>query len=460
MNEVMHAWPPRLPSLQHPRPGVADLPHCLLLAALLHLWLVLVLGNAPGGTAEPGQGVWGTINVRLRGPVSEQPNTAPPMQVQPEGAPGLAAAERWGGAVRSQAPSAEADAGAARLGTWGPQPEASATTVAAAVDAKTAAERPAMPGLPAATPPSTSLAASDEQRAQDRPAVTPEPQAAEASLRTRLPAAGPQVEPLPVAPAWPAQAATPLAELPLPAAAAPPPAQPRVLPAPLAPPNAPRAVPALPAAPTVAALPVLDAVPAPVQAAPLRALKPAPVAVPPMSAPLARTAAEPGGVPLPEITAPQPMPALSPPPPEPALRPLTTARPLAEPLPAGPQALPLAAMAPAPAPSLPPVPGPSMAVDAGARVGHDVATPASNAASAVPRLNLELSRPRGGELSRGSALGSLPLLPRPPELDDKLAREIQKATRQDCRKAYAESGLLAVLPLAADALGKSGACKW
>ena len=78
----------------------------------------------------------------------------------------------------------------------------------------------------------------------------------------------------------------------------------------------------------------------------------------------------------------------------------------------------------------------------------------------MPRLNLELSRPRGGELSRGSSRGVLPVLPRPPELDDKLARDIEKAAKIDCRKAYAGAGLLAGVPLAADALGKAGGCKW
>ena len=38
------------------------------------------------------------------------------------------------------------------------------------------------------------------------------------------------------------------------------------------------------------------------------------------------------------------------------------------------------------------------------------------AASAPPRLNLELARPRGGELSRYDTRGALPVLPRPPEV--------------------------------------------
>ena len=97
--------------------------------------------------------------------------------------------------------------------------------------------------------------------------------------------------------------------------------------------------------------------------------------------------------------------------------------------------------------------------DAGAQLGHDVATAPSAPASA-PRLNLDLPRTRGGELSRQSSLGVLSLLPRPPELPDKLAREINKAAKPDCREAYGGAGLLAVVPLALDALRSQGGCKW
>ncbi len=117
-------------------------------------------------------------------------------------------------------------------------------------------------------------------------------------------------------------------------------------------------------------------------------------------------------------------------------------------MPAAPTGLPMAAM-------------PSGRPDAGPQVGHDVATAPSAPASA-PRLNLELARLRGGELSRQGGAGVLPLLPRPPELPDKLARDIDKAAKADCRKAYQGLGLLAVVPLAVDAVrgGKDSGCKW
>jgi hypothetical protein len=116
---------------------------------------------------------------------------------------------------------------------------------------------------------------------------------------------------------------------------------------------------------------------------------------------------------------------------------------------------------------LPAVPQPGAAVplagqgapDAGSRLGNDVATAASNAASAPKKLNLELPRMRGGELSRHSTTGLLPALPRPPEVPDKLGSAIEKTAKEDCRKAYAGAGLLAVVPLAIDAV-REGGCKW
>jgi hypothetical protein len=93
-------------------------------------------------------------------------------------------------------------------------------------------------------------------------------------------------------------------------------------------------------------------------------------------------------------------------------------------------------------------------------VGIDQATPPSAAASVPPRLNLELPRVRGGELSRGASAGMLPLLPRPPELPGKLGRDIEKTAKPDCRTAYSGAGLLAVVPLAVDAARKDGGCKW
>lgn len=420
MSEVMRAWPPRLPTLQRPQVAPASMAHCLLLAALLHVWLVLVLGNAPGGTAAPGQGVWGAINVRLqlRAPVSDAPQMAPQPKPEAGGAPGQAVAERWGGAVRPQGPVPEAEPGAAKLGTWGPAPTANPAD-SAALTAAPSISAGALPALPPLS--STAVAV----------AAAPAP-------------------PAPPAPPSERQLASPLAR-----------PAPAITPAPAL--ASPALTQALPLAEPVATPPL--------QEAPLRALRPAPAARTPageQAAALAKPIDEPAAKPLPDIAAPQAMPAPRPPEPAPVLRAMEAATLPPAAVPAGPQVLQPAALETAPTTTLPSVPGPATAAaprmaaapDAGSREGHDVATPASNAASAVPRLNLELSRPRGGELSRGSARGVLPLLPRPPEVDDKLARDIEKAAKIDCRKAYANAGLLAVVPLAADALGKSGGCKW
>ncbi|MFO1271223.1 MAG: hypothetical protein U1F50_06010 [Rubrivivax sp.] len=51
------------------------------------------------------------------------------------------------------------------------------------------------------------------------------------------------------------------------------------------------------------------------------------------------------------------------------------------------------------------------------------------------------------------------MLPVPPETKSKLAQDLEKNRRADCRDAYAGMGLLAAVPLAADALRKDG-CRW
>jgi hypothetical protein len=88
----------------------------------------------------------------------------------------------------------------------------------------------------------------------------------------------------------------------------------------------------------------------------------------------------------------------------------------------------------------------------------DAGAPPSPAASA-PSLNLTLPRARGSELSSRTTPGLLPLLPRPPERPSKLANDIDKAGKADCRTAYTGMGLLAAVPLAANAATGSG-CRW
>jgi hypothetical protein len=95
--------------------------------------------------------------------------------------------------------------------------------------------------------------------------------------------------------------------------------------------------------------------------------------------------------------------------------------------------------------------------EGGSRLGHDVATPPSLPPSA-PRLDGP-SPARAVDAARPGSTSVLNLLPPPPERKSKLATDIEKAAKPDCRQAYSSMGLLAALPLAADAVRGKG-CKW
>ncbi|MDP2007285.1 MAG: hypothetical protein Q8K45_16535, partial [Rubrivivax sp.] len=339
--------------------------------------------------------------------------------------------------------------GAARLGDWAAAPAPEALTRLAAPEAPSAA----VPALPSPSPAvAAELPTATTPLALPPPLPPPLPQAVERRLASPLAAPPGRARASPAL-AAPAAAVAPLAW----------PAAPPALVQPLAPVAAPQAlsmrvptpaatslpVPALAPVPGAADLPnlpdlpSLPNVPDPSSAAALPALAPAPAPAALPEQPLPRLAR-----PLPTTTVPV-TPLVSP-----DRKPVDPAA--SVPLP---QALPTLG----PAPSMPAVgaaPAPAGTPDAGSQVGHDVATPPSAAASVLPRLNLQLARPRGGELSRFSAPGVLPLLPRPPELPDKLARDIAKSAKGDCRTAYQGAGLLAVVPLAAEALRKDSGCKW
>ncbi len=96
--------------------------------------------------------------------------------------------------------------------------------------------------------------------------------------------------------------------------------------------------------------------------------------------------------------------------------------------------------------------------EAGSRLGPDLALPPSAAASA-PRAPLNLLLPRGGDIAARRGPGLVDLLPQPPERKSKLEQSIDDAANKDCRKAYANAGILAALPLAIDAARGKG-CKW
>ncbi len=397
MNAILQDLP--LPARLVPWPAAlpTTLARCVLLALLVHVWLLLLLGNAPSGTAAPGQGVGGAINVTLRGPVSEGAR-AVPMPHQPSQAlSGSAATPRWGGAVRESEAAPATEPGATRLGEPALRPAEPAPAAESVLPAAPAA--PAVPAQAQEAPPAT---APVQERQLSAPPALADAQAPLAPTPAPVqPVALPALaQPTAVVAASPAERQLGSALMQLPAA-----------PAAARSPLRPSSVVALPELALPAAL--ADA------PAPLRRLNAAPTAARMAEPDLPRSVEAP-------VSTPTPTPASAPP------------------------------SMPAPQPQAPPSPG---AADAGSRVGHDLATPAAAAAS-TPRLNLQLARPRGSELSRTSTGGVLPVLPRPPERDDKLARDIDKAGKTECRNAYSALGPLAVIPLALDAVRKEGACKW
>lgn len=488
---------------------------CLLLAVLLHVWLVLVFGNATG-TAAPGEGVWGSLTVKLMGR-SGRDSTAPPgdpvKEWRDNGAPGSGTRERQGGQVRPQAPAAT-ETGSAQLGRWNPRdvaPEAARTE-----DVSPAPPSTATLELPEGFKPI-------ERANLDAPAppATPLP-----TLSRELPAAVGRLEARPDAAVTPLQSPASLRpreraiELP-PSAAALPAAVNRLdgTAAPARSATLPRAA-ELRAAPTAVVAPSTAELPAPVRR--LEAPSEAGVTTAlPRPADL-RAAPVAGSAPLPAATQlPSAVQRLEAPTAEGgAVAPLSRAQDLKSPSSAAPSPLPTNQDLPAPvrrletadgtasvtplqaSPNLrspPNAPGASASLsdmsstlpgqvsapagpargdpnaaanadayaapkasagspDAGSRLGADRAVPPSAAASA-PRPPLNLSLPRGGDIAARRGPGLVDLLPQPPERKSKLEQSIEDAANKDCRKAYANTGILAAVPLALDAARGKG-CKW
>lgn len=538
-------------------PDPRQLQRCLLLAVLLHVWLVLVFGNATG-TAAPGQGVWGSLTVKLLGRSGGEPG-APPGEPAPEwrdnGAPGNGNPERQGGQARPAAPT-DTQTGAAELGRWNPRevaPEAARTEDLSNAAPSTAtlnlpegfkpierenlttpaarttplptpaAELPAAVGrlearpdasvarMPSATPlrpseravevptlpselPATvnrldataaparaaTLPRPADLRAAPAPAVVPPPSADLPAAVQRLEAPAPatatatlprpaelRAAPSVTAPALPTTTALPAAvqrlEAPTQPAAAtalPRPADLRAAPA--------VAAPALPSnTPLPSAVQRLETSPATAAVAPLNRASDlrAPAAT---ANGAANPATVPSGQDLPapvrRLEASESGSAVTP------LQPTANPRaslgtPAVSAVPDLSSALPGQVAAPAgPArgdPNADPFAAPKASAgspDAGSRLGADVAVPPSASASA-PRAPLNLSLPRSGDIAARRGPGLIELLPQPPERKSKLEQSIEDAANKDCRKAYANAGILAAIPLAVDAARGKG-CKW
>ena len=200
-----------------------QLAHSIALAVLLHIWLVLVLGSAPGGLARPGEGVWGrvggVIDVRLSGLLGDKAEVAEPAPPLTRTGPvGAARQERFGGAVRAPA-AVEPEStspGAVRLGRWNSQAgDAQAVTPPNRITALPAAEpvrplpaannlslppMPIRPPAPPAPPVAPAPAPVVEPTPERPPAPVVDPVPAPAPAPAPAPeSALPRVEPTPAA---------------------------------------------------------------------------------------------------------------------------------------------------------------------------------------------------------------------------------------------------------------------
>lgn len=500
------------------RPGRdgARLSRCLLLAALLHLALVLVMGSAPPGSARPGEGVWGRLSLVLSGVPGPSVDAPSALQGKPGPVGDLAVPAPRRRAQAARTGLADAAEATPLPGAADHPPGDSLTTVQAdeghtpmpaGVQAPDEGSPPATPGTADEAP----AVANAPMLAPPSPAGPPD-QTLVGLVAPPLPEAWPLNERVPPAPV-PAAAAAPattasappvswgtLAMPAAPPASAPlmpPPAQAVALPAmaplpePLPPPTRwvqrlaqPAPVASATAQPLVIApsLRLADA-PLPVPAAaplPTLSRRAAALAVPKPVQADARPLTPPVLTSLPPVAAaPERLPAVAPAPEQAATRaerptPVTLTAPApaasvaAGPMPAGA----LQASAPSGVTAGPLVEGggspAALAVTGiGTRVGLDGAVagptgvePVAGGASGPAPLNLGVPGGARAGISAGRALpGILPWVPRPPERKTPLSEAVEQSGRPDCRTAYNGAGLLAVVPLLADAARDKG-CRW
>ncbi len=437
---------------------------CVLLAVLLHIWLVLVLGSAPGGQAAPGQGSYGSLMVKLQGPVA-QAGADVAEEPQSSGPPGKVRQQRSGGMVRPiDEPVRQDQAGAETAGAWraleSPNDPNLAPPVAPEVKPLSSSALDAAPELPRPTATLTDSAqavtdtrvqALTKLQTEHAPSLAPLPGTAYDALRPALTLKDVAQRAAPAPGAAPSKLApsrtTDLAPLPTQDFDA---LRARTLSEPTV-----RAAPAAAAMAAPAKLPSLDAPKlAPLPSNALDALQPMRTSTLGESAPPGQ-AVQPA--PTPEtVAAPARLPSTR--------APDLPALPAAD-LPSGPSASTASTAAPRPAignapqgPSANPSPTPGGAPNAGAQQGHDVAT-APSASSDKKPLNLNLPLARGPMAASHGGSGLLPVVPKPPDTKGTIEKAVEKGRREDCRKAYADNGLLAALPLAADAARDKG-CKW
>ena len=371
----------------------------VLLSMLLH-GLAITLFGAPAGGSREGRAMWGSLEVTLLGP--------------PREAPAVPRLEREA-SVMPAPPRAPAPPKAVP-----PAPPAEPVPLADSAAPPTVE--------PLAFPPLL-----DRLAPAERPLDLPE-------LKIPLPAEAPK-------PAPPTPIPAPIE-----------PITPRVLPTPMETPAIPVPVPAVPRAPAARVEPIpLEPIPAPIEPLAPRVL-PTPLEAPALpTPPVERVPLEVPAIPVPRADAIVPRsessPATSTGQPEVRETPAPPAPQPQQRAPASP-----AERAPATAPRVPAEAAPSpFRTPPAARPGAE-----SSYDPTAPSLDTDALRRRAAQLGR-EGTGNRALLPfpmpAPPEKKGKMETAIEKARKPDCRTAYAEMGLLAVVPLIANEFGE-GSCRW
>ena len=394
---------------------VVPLAQFVLLSMLLHALAISLFGAPAGGSSE-GRAMWGSLEVTILGPPREVPRLE-----------------------RDDSPRRAAPAPAPRPRPVPPEPRVEPRV-----------EPPVEPPK-AATPPVPSP-----------PAPTVEPLAFPPLLDRLAPAErSVELPELKVPPPVEKPRPVPVEPLPAPMDTLTAPVLPRMIEAPAIP------VPPIPATPLPAPMEPLAA---PASPAMLETpALPTPTLPPPLpTPPVERAPIEAPAIPTPPVLrAPVEVPAIPVPRTE-SVVPRTTAPPTS-PAPTDPGSALTTQPPSSAAPSQPPRSSAPLETERLREAPSPFRTPPRGAGQespaydpTAPSIDADAVRRRAGQLGREGS-GNRALLPfpmpAPPDRKTQLETAIEKARKPDCRTAYADMGLLAVVPLIANEFGE-GKCRW
>jgi hypothetical protein len=422
----------------------------IVLSMLVH-GLFIALFGAPSGGSREGRSMWGSLSVTLQG-LQAEPQPLPPIFAPPAPSPAPVTPARK--PVPTPMPEVVPDV--PRVETPLPVEKAAPLEIPPQLDRITppTAPAPALKLPPALEAPVAVPQMIDRLKVPDAPpAELKVPPALEAPVvvpsqidRVKPPermqelAPAVQLPPLPAPPVAP-----PVTQQPIEIPAVPiPPLSPPVLQQPIEAP----VIPTPAERPAPATAPVEKAAPVESRAVP----------APPATAPVDRSTVESRAIPTPPVIE-SPLESRAIPSQPPIERSSTT------PAPSDASKVDSAAppKADALAPSSPRTDSPLRSPGAGAPGTSPFRTPPRDSAKdydpTAPGVDVDAAKRRAGEMAReGSgqrALFAMPL----PKPKNKMEEAIEKARKPDCRTAYANMGLLAIVPLVANEFGE-GNCRW